>query len=154
MKIAIVQLNPRIGDVEGNFQKIICFIEKSREAGADIVVFPELSLTGYPPKDLLLDSSFIEAVETKIKVLAAFTSGMMVVVGAPRKEDNKLFNSAVVFQEGLSKGFYDKCLLPNYDVFEEKQTTKINNAPVMFFQPKSATSNAGTTHDTFGCTKV
>ncbi|MBF8263297.1 MAG: nadE [Parachlamydiales bacterium] len=125
MRVLAAQLNPTIGDIEGNTRLVLDALERAREIDADIVVFPELTLLGYPPGDLLLDASFIKALQQKLSVIAPMTKGLMAIVGLPRVNESgiekPLFNSAAIFQDGKLIGFYDKQLLPTYDVFDERR---------------------------------
>lgn len=121
MKIAIAQYNPIIGDLKGNVSKISDFIQESKESDCDLVVFPELSLTGYPPRDLLLRADFIKACDSALHEILPFTEGIGVIIGIIRDDDNGqlLYNSALLIEDGSILGRVDKSLLPNYDVFEE-----------------------------------
>ena len=129
MKVFAAQINPIIGDIEGNALKICKALDRARNVEADIVLFPELTLSGYPPEDLLLDRSFIEALAEKLVEIAPFTKGLFAVIGLPRKNpsgiEKPLYNSAAVFSDGKLLGFHNKQLLPTYDVFDEMR----------FFQP-------------------
>ncbi len=115
MRVLIAQINPTIGDLEGNAQKIIAGIHKARQQQADIVLFPELALTGYPPEDLLLLPHFIEAVEGYWDRIAKASTAMTAIVGTPRSNpeqtEKPMLNSAAVFQNGVLLGFQDKMLL-------------------------------------------
>lgn len=121
----MAQVNPIIGDLEGNTKKILKFIERAKKFDPDIVLFSELAITGYPPVDLLLHDGFINAVQKCLDRIVRATSGLSVVVGLPRhnhaKGEKPLFNSAAMIQDGQLLGFYDKCLLPTYDVFDERR---------------------------------
>jgi len=123
------QINPTIGDIAGNAQKIFIALERAQDLDADVVLFPELTLSGYPPEDLLLDASFIDAVQKKLKEIAPATKGLFAVIGLPRWNETgvekPLFNSAAIFRDGKLLGFHNKQLLPTYDVFDEMR----------FFQP-------------------
>lgn len=122
MRFLLAQINPTIGDLDGNAQKIIEGIYKAREQKADIVIFPELSLTGYPPEDLLLLPHFIDAVEKHLQRIVDATEGVMAVVGLPRRNrgmGKPLYNSAAVIHNKMLLGYQDKILLPTYDVFDE-----------------------------------
>lgn len=125
MRIVVAQLNPIVGDLEGNTQKIIHAIERAREKEADIVLFPELTLCGYPPEDLLLHPSFIDAQEQYLEKIIRASYRLMVVVGVVRRNDSSgekpIFNSAAIIQDGTLIGFEDKRLLPTYDVFDERR---------------------------------
>lgn len=125
MKVLIAQINPIIGDLPGNRDKIIAAIQQGRERNAELVLFPELALTGYPPEDLLLLPHFLEQVEKELTEIIRATTGIIVVVGTPRKNPDKqekfLYNSAAILRDGSLLGYYDKMLLPTYDVFDESR---------------------------------
>lgn len=125
MRVMAAQINPTIGDLEGNARKIVLALHRAQTGGVDVVVFPELALTGYPPEDLLLDPEFIEATEKKLKEIEPETKGLFAAIGTPRwnrsGKEKPLFNSAAVFQGGSLIGFHNKQLLPTYDVFDEKR---------------------------------
>lgn len=123
MKVALAQLNYIIGDFEGNAAKIIESIEKAKNAGADLVIFSELSVTGYYPHDLLEKKEFIHKAEETVKKIAASCQGIAAVVGAPRINKNErgktLFNSAFFLADGKIHSVHNKTLLPTYDIFDE-----------------------------------
>jgi len=123
MKIAIAQLNYLIGDFEGNVQKILSYAQTAKENGADIVVFGELAICGYPPRDFLEFNDFIRRVEESIVVLTAAAQGIAIVVGAPSvnliPEGKDLYNSVYFLADGEVKHLQHKALLPTYDVFDE-----------------------------------
>jgi len=123
MKIALAQLNYHIGDFAGNSRKIIESIGLARQSGADLVVFAELSITGYPPRDFLEFEDFIQKSEDAVKIIAAECNGIAAIVGGPsRNQTGKgkpLFNTAWFLCEGVVKHLTYKSLLPNYDVFDE-----------------------------------
>lgn len=125
MKVALAQLNPLVGDLEGNTEKIIEAIHRGRLARADVVLFSELVLTGYPPEDLLLLPHFVEKMEECLRQIIQASRGIIAIVGTPRvnpeRAEKPLFNSAAVIQNGTLAGFQDKMLLPNYDVFAERR---------------------------------
>jgi NAD+ synthase (glutamine-hydrolysing) len=123
MKIAVCQINPIIGNLEYNKQKIIKGYERGVTAKADLVIFPELSLVGYPPLDLVEKEEFRLAVNEKINELAKFTDKVGLLFGAIT-EDNDLIgtnihNSAVLCYNGRVQFIQPKSLIPNYDVFDE-----------------------------------
>lgn len=124
MKCFVAQLNPVVGDLRGNSRKIIQAIDQQR-GNSDLILFSELTLTGYPPQDLLLLPSFLDAVESSLQEIAAASKGISVIFGLPRRTspgtEKKLYNSAVFIDDGQIIGFYDKCLLPTYDVFDERR---------------------------------
>ena len=119
MKIAIAQMNATVGDLSGNVARIAEFASRARRSGADLLVTPELALCGYPPEDLLLRDDFLEACEEALRDLAARVRDITVVVGHPRAEEGKRYNSASVVQGGKIHAVYDKYRLPNYTVFDE-----------------------------------
>ncbi len=124
MIIALAQINPVVGDLAGNCRKISAFLDRGRAAGADLVVFPELAVSGYPPKDLLLKSGFVEANAAAIRRLAAATaSGPAALVGCVTANaepvGRPIRNSLALLVEGREAGFFHKSLLPTYDVFDE-----------------------------------
>ncbi len=121
MKIAIAQYNPKVGDLNGNLSKTKEYIEKAKEKKCDLVVFPELSLTGYPPRDLLLRDDFLKACDRALQEIISYTQGIGVIVGTVIDDGNGflLHNSALLISDGRIIGRVDKSLLPNYDVFEE-----------------------------------
>lgn len=123
MKIALAQINPIVGDLNGNARKICLFINKARKGGADMVVFPELSITGYPPKDLLLKPSFVKGNLACLKSIVKETKGITAIVGFV-EEDDGLYNSAAIMRDGKLIGTQRKTHLPNYDVFDEKRYFK------------------------------
>jgi len=123
MKVALAQLNYTIGDFEGNAFKIISNIEKARNQGADLVVFSELSVTGYYPHDLLEKKEFIEKAEETVRKIAGHCRGIAAIIGAPRINESergkKLFNSAYFLADGKIISIHNKTLLPTYDIFDE-----------------------------------
>ncbi len=121
IRIALAQINTTVGDFEGNKNKIIDYINLARSKGANIVLFPELSVPGYPPEDLLLRPDFIEK---NAKVLDEITSQSMdicSVVGFIEKEGNDIYNASAFIWDGRLYGTYRKMFLPNYGVFDEKR---------------------------------
>ncbi|MAE60626.1 MAG: NAD+ synthase [Planctomycetaceae bacterium] len=123
MRIALAQVNPTIGDVAGNTDKALSFIDRAVEQGAELVVFPELSVIGYPPKDLLLKPSVIDQCAGAVDRIAQHVQSAAVIVGYPmrsRKPDGApLHNAAAVCRDGVIVGHRFKHLLPTYDVFDE-----------------------------------
>lgn len=125
MKVLLAQINPIIGDFEGNFEKIKEGISEGQKKGAKLVLFPELCLSGYPPEDLLLLPSFIKKAKAYLDKIIPLTQFITVVVGLPRKSEadseKHLYNSAAIITNGKLVGFQDKILLPTYDVFDERR---------------------------------
>ncbi len=130
INIVLAQLNPHVGDVSGNIQRIIRAVADARKLGAQLVVFPELSVTGYPPEDLLFREDFIIRAHKAIDHLVVrLPAEVTVVVGYPRKVGEALYNSAVVLRQGMIVTHYNKWLLPNYGVFDEKRYFLPGNNP-------------------------
>jgi NAD+ synthase (glutamine-hydrolysing) len=118
VRLALAQINPVVGDLEGNRELIFERLSEARSNSADLVVFPELAVTGYPPEDLLLRPGFIRAAEESVEQIALETRGTTVLVGAPHF-DRDLYNSCYVLSGGEVKAIYRKRFLPNYGVFDE-----------------------------------
>jgi len=119
MKIMLAQIAPRVGDITGNIELIIDAANRAEDTSCDLIAFPELAVTGYPPEDLLLRPSFMEAVEFAVDEIVAASGSCAVVFGAPRCVDGTLRNSAFIAIKGELIGVYDKQHLPNYGVFDE-----------------------------------
>ena len=119
MKIAMAQINPTVGDFSGNTVKILEFLSKAREQDADVVIFPEMAVAGYPPQDLLLEQSFLEANRAALDEIVKKTKGIVAVVGFVDYNEEDLFNAAAVIQNGSILKVIYKTLLPTYDVFDE-----------------------------------
>ncbi len=120
LRVALCQLNLVVGDIDGNAKKIRSSLAKVRELGVDLAVFPELSLTGYPPEDLLLKPHFAEDAEAALHDLAADVRDVVAVVGFPELSHD-LFDSAAVLASGQVAAVYRKRYLPNYSVFDEQR---------------------------------
>lgn len=123
LNILIAQLNPIVGDIDGNLQLARNALDAGRKAGADLVVFSEFFILGYPPEDLVLKPSAVEDSMTALKALAADTAegDTGVLIGGPWAENGKRFNSALLMEAGKIVARYDKRELPNYGVFDEKR---------------------------------
>lgn len=122
MKVFLAQLNPTIGDLKGNSEKILQAISSARQQGAEIVLFSELVLPGYPPEDFLTLPAFVKRTEAKLQELLPETKGIAAIIGTIRQDDSgRLFNSAAVLIDGTLAGYQDKTLLPTYDVFDERR---------------------------------
>src|SRR5438034_3434009 len=118
LRLAMAQINVVVGDVEGNAQKIIEWVDRARDADADIVTFPELALTGYPPEDLLLKPQFIDANLTALDKIIVRTRDITAIIGFVDRKDD-IFNAAAIAQNGKLVTTYHKIYLPNYGVFDE-----------------------------------
>jgi len=118
VRLALAQINPVVGDLDGNRELILERLSEARSNSADLVVFPELAVTGYPPEDLLLRPGFIRAAEESVDQIALETRGTTVLIGAPHF-DRDLYNACYVLSGGEVKAIYRKRFLPNYGVFDE-----------------------------------
>src|ERR1700748_2468370 len=125
-KITLAQLNPTVGDVEGNAQKPGVARERAKADGADVVMSPELFLAGYPPEDLVLKPAFQEACRAACEALARETAdgGPAVLVGLPWVEDGAVYNAYALLDGGRIEAVRFKVDLPNYGVFDEKRVFK------------------------------
>lgn len=134
LKIALAQLNPTIGDLEGNSRKIEDACRQAGKTGADLVVFSELVLTGYPPRDLLYKPDLISEGQKSLESLVARIQGPAVLMGhvGNRKNGKRLANSAVLFHNGKILVQADKVLLPTYDVFDETRYFQAAHHPVIY----------------------
>ena len=133
LTIALAQLNTYVGDIPGNTQKVIQYAQRAEtELAADAIVFPELTLTGYPPEDLLLRPSLDLRIERALAEIMAANLSLAVIVGYPKRIDGALFNMAGVIQGGKLVAEYAKQCLPNYQVFDEKRYFAAGNRPCVF----------------------
>ncbi len=131
MRIALAQINTTVGDLTGNRDKILAWMERAREVKADVVVFPEMAVTGYPPEDLLLKPDFVEAAMRTLHEIAPATRGLTAVVGSAYAEDD-LYNAAAVLHDGHLAGIYYKQYLPNYGVFDENRYFQAGRQQLVF----------------------
>ena len=120
LRVALAQVNPTVGDIRGNARLVADNISRARDEGAGLVVFPELTLSGYPPEDLLLKTSFLDAAAGALEELAAQTHGIAAVVGFPERAED-VYNAAAVLADGEVVAVYRKIYLPNYGVFDEQR---------------------------------
>jgi NAD+ synthase (glutamine-hydrolysing) len=118
MRLALAQMNSVVGDLDGNAERVATQIAAARDRNVDLVLFPELIVTGYPPEDLLLRPGFVRAAERKVAELARECRGIAALIGAPHF-DRDLYNACVVCAGGEAKAVYRKRFLPNYGVFDE-----------------------------------
>jgi NAD+ synthase (glutamine-hydrolysing) len=118
MRIALAQMNTVVGDLDGNRDRILARLAEAREQAADLVLFPELAVTGYPPEDLLLRPDFLRAARASLDAIARETAGIAALVGFPHL-DRDLYNACAVCAGGATKAVYRKRFLPNYGVFDE-----------------------------------
>lgn len=132
IRIAIAQINCTVGDLEGNAGKIMQYIQRSKSFGVDIVVFPEMSLTGYPPEDLLLKKKFVQDNLSALSKITKAVDDVVAIVGFVGGKGDNLYNAAAVIYKGKVRGVYQKSLLPNYGVFDEKRYFSSGKAPCAF----------------------
>src|ERR1700745_3878877 len=118
MRLAPAQMNSVVGDLDGNRRRIEDRIAEAREARADLVLLPELVVTGYPPEDLLLRPGFVRAARRAVEEIARSTRGIVALVGAPHL-DTDLYTGCYVVADGEIRAVYRKRFLPNYGVFDE-----------------------------------
>lgn len=130
LRVAMAQLNIRVGDVYGNVEKVIEAARKARDdLQAQVIVFPELTLCGYPPEDLLLRSSMQSRIDKALRQVQEAAQGIAIVIGFPWVEQEKRYNACAVLADGKEIGRYYKQQLPNYRVFDEKRYFEPGNQP-------------------------
>jgi NAD+ synthase (glutamine-hydrolysing) len=120
MRLALAQINTTVGDLDGNRDLILSRLDDARAAGADLALFPELAVTGYPPEDLLLRPAFVRTARRSLDEIAAATTGITALVGFPHF-DGDLYNACAVCSGGAVQSIYRKRFLPNYGVFDEER---------------------------------
>src|SRR2546430_17220197 len=118
MRLSLAQINAVVGDLDGNAERIRGRLAEAKDQQADLVVFPELAVTGYPPEDLLLRPSFVQAAQAKAEELAREARGIVALIGVPWL-DRDLYNACGVCAAGEMQTLYRKGFLPNYGVFVE-----------------------------------
>lgn len=121
LRMALVQMNPLVGALDHNARLMLAAIDRARERGAQLVVFPELAITGYPPEDLLLRPRFLQDTAAQIERIASRVRDIDVVTGAPVATDRGVINAALLLREGRVQARYAKHMLPNYSVFDERR---------------------------------
>jgi NAD+ synthase (glutamine-hydrolysing) len=131
MRLALAQIDPVVGDIDGNRRLIVEWVGQAKESGADFAIFPELAVTGYPPEDLLLRPGFVRAAERSLETIAREAHGIVVLVGAP-VFDGDLYNTCGVCAHGEVKALVRKRFLPNYGVFDEYRYFAPGNEPALF----------------------
>jgi NAD+ synthase (glutamine-hydrolysing) len=130
MRVALAQMNAVVGDIEGNAARIRGLIDEARDEGAQLVVLPELALTGYPPEDLLLKTGFADAAGEALRDLAESVHDIVALVGFPERADD-LYNAAAVLADGEVRAVYRKMFLPNYGVFDEHRYFQAGTEPAL-----------------------
>src|SRR5262245_40236792 len=148
MRLALAQIDPTVGDIEGNMSMIGESIERARDAGAQLVLLPEMCLSGYPPEDLVLRADFLEAVREGLEQLAGEVEGIAALVGFPERVERSneeladfdplidsppppAYNSLAILAGGEIRGTYRKCDLPNYGVFDERRYFEPGTSPAL-----------------------
>jgi NAD+ synthase (glutamine-hydrolysing) len=125
MRVLVAQINPTIGDFKENTSKILESFAIARKQKADLVLFPELAITGYPPEDFLLIPDFINESYRQLEIIIAECYDLTAIVGMPTRNEDEgekhLYNSAAIIENGKLIGFQHKTLLPTYDVFDERR---------------------------------
>ena len=122
LTLALAQIDLAVGDVAGNTAKILDYATRARDdLRADLVVFPELSVCGYPPEDLLFHSGLRKDVENAVHEIRSTLYGIAVLIGFPEYDDEHIYNACAVFEDGHIRAHYRKRLLPNYSVFDEER---------------------------------
>ena len=127
----MAQMNPVVGDIAGNANKVLAWTAKAKKAGAHLVLFPELTITGYPPEDLLLKPAFIEENIKALKAIAKKITGITAVIGFVDRGGD-IYNAAAVVHKGRVSGVYHKMYLPNYGVFDEQRYFQAGEKPLNF----------------------
>ena len=131
LRLALAQINCTVGDIPGNTVRILHQLEQARAANADLVLLPELAITGYPPEDLLLRRDFIEANLQALERIVPATRGLVALIGFVEREGNAIFNAAAVCVDGRLLTTYRKICLPNYGVFDEKRYFQAGEQPLI-----------------------
>ena len=132
LRIALGQINTTVGDLEGNARLVKDGIDYAEKVGADLVAFPELTVSGYPPEDLVLKPSFIDYNQAIIKDLAEYTQNSVAVIGFLERANNATFNAAAIAHNGTIAAVHHKVLLPNYGVFDERRYFATGNTCPVF----------------------
>jgi NAD+ synthase (glutamine-hydrolysing) len=131
-RIALAQINTTVGDIEGNERKMISSITEAKGVGADLVAFPELAVTGYPPEDLLLKPQCIKKNIESVRRIAVHCRGITAIVGFADAQKGKVQNAAAILHGGRVAAVYHKICLPNYGVFDEKRYFEPGERPLVF----------------------
>ncbi|MGZ0076814.1 NAD+ synthase [Methylomonas sp. YC3] len=132
IKIALAQLNLTVADIQTNTGKILAAAEQAKQRQADLVVFPELCVTGYPPEDLLFRPDFIHQAQQAVAEIAKKIAGITLVIGYPMQQDGRLYNTAMALRDGETLAVYRKQALPNYGVFDEQRYFSAGDQTCLF----------------------
>jgi len=130
IRLALCQLNATVGDIAGNAERVCRGLSEARQAGAELALFPELCLTGYPPEDLLLREAFLRDARTALNRIATQARDIVAVVGFPERAAD-VYNAAAVLGDGRIQGVYRKVFLPNYGVFDEQRYFQVGAGPAV-----------------------
>src|SRR3954449_9604501 len=130
LRVSLAQINSTVGDISGNAKKIREYIDRARDEGAQLVLFPELALSGYPPEDLLLKTHFVDAAGAALEEIAREAEDIVALVGFPERRDD-VYNAAAVLADGRVQAVYRKMFLPNYGVFDENRYFKAGTEPAL-----------------------
>jgi len=133
IRVVLAQINPIVGDIEGNYKKIVSSVKKAKKLKSDFIIFPELALVGYPPEDLLLNPDFLSVSFQFTKKIVDVSEDIVVLLGAPLLENNNLFNACFIIQNRKIKYVYKKTSLFNYSVFDEKRYFLFGNEMPLIF---------------------
>src|SRR3954453_8474759 len=128
LRVSLAQINATVGDISGNAKKIREYIDRARDEGTQLVLFPELALTGYPPEDLLLKTHFVDTAGAALEEIARDTDDIVVILGFPERRDD-VYNAAAVLADGRVQAVYRKMYLPNYGVFDENRYFQAGTEP-------------------------
>ena len=132
IRVALAQLNCLVGDIGGNVDRVIKAAQQARsEHSADLVLCPELALSGYPPEDLLLHRGFRRQIDAGLKRIAEASADIGIVVGYPEYSGTQIYNSAALFERGVMQVNHRKACLPNYKVFDEKRYFEAGAQPTV-----------------------
>ena len=130
LRICLAQINFKVADISGNLKKILTAI-KEAQTQADLIIFPELTLTSYPPEDLLLRQDFYHYIEQALATVCQNTNQIDVLIGYPKQINNTVYNTIVWIKQGQIIAEYFKQKLPNYGVFDEKRYFQTGNSPTI-----------------------
>jgi NAD+ synthase (glutamine-hydrolysing) len=137
LRVALAQINLTLGALEANSEKIIAYTQDARDKHqADIVIFSELTVCGYPPQDLLLHQEFNQHIQQQLEHIITSVSGICMVIGYPKLEQGKLYNTSAAFYDGKRLASYSKQHLPNYQVFDEKRYFAVGKQEIITFDYK------------------
>lgn len=129
LHLVLAQLNFTVGNIEANCAQILSACEQAVREQADLIIFPELALTGYPPEDLLLRPELYRRCDKALASIRQFSTRIRIILGCPRQQDGAIYNSAYIFDRGEQLAVYDKQALPNYSVFDEKRYFQSGSQP-------------------------